>query len=72
MIGHEGQRECAWKCDGRGEGLCKEVNHRDGKGSKDQRDDPEVSFWFCEGVELVGEDEKEGGMEISWVLFVKL
>jgi hypothetical protein len=60
VIGHQGQREGTEKCNVRRKLSCKEIDHGDGEGSENQRDDPEVSFWLCEWVELVGKDEKEG------------
>jgi hypothetical protein len=65
MVGHEGQRESAGEGDERRKLSCKEIDHGDGKGSKDQRDDPEIPFWFGEWIELMSEYEKERRMKIS-------
>ncbi len=53
MVNHESEREGARKSNGGGEELREKVDHRDGKGSKDQRNDTKVPFWFCERVKLV-------------------
>jgi hypothetical protein len=71
MIDHEGQREGAEDGDGGGELCCQEVDHGDGEGSEDKGYDAEVPFWFCEWVELVGENEKKGRVEESGVLIIE-
>jgi hypothetical protein len=53
MVGHESQRKGTGESDGRGKSSCKEIDHGYGKGSKDQRDDPEIPFGFGERIELV-------------------
>ena len=71
VVGHEGQREGAGKGNVRRKLSCKEIDHEYRKGSKNQRDNAEVSFGFWERIELMGEDEKERRMEEGWVLFIK-
>ena len=71
MVGHEGQREGAEEGDMRRKLPRKEIDHGNGEDSKDQGDDPEVSFGFGEGVELMGEDEEERRMEKGRVLFIE-
>ena len=71
MVGHEGEGEGAGEGDGRGESSGEKIDHRDGEGSEDQRDNAEISFWVLEGIEEVGEDKKQGRVEESWVLFVE-
>jgi hypothetical protein len=71
MVGHEGQRKGTWKGDGVGEGSSKKIDHGDGEGSEDQRDNAKIPFWVLKWIKEMGEDEKEGGVEESWVLFVK-
>lgn len=51
MVSHEGKGEGARKCDSRRKLSCKKINHEDGEGAKDERDDAEVPFGFFEGVE---------------------
>jgi hypothetical protein len=72
VVGHKGQRHGAWKGDERRKLSCKQVNHGDGKGSEDQRDDPKVSFGLGERIQLMGENKKEGRMEIRRILLIKL
>lgn len=50
---------------------CKEVEHRDGKGSEDERDDTEIPFWFWKRIEHVGEDEEERRVKIGRSFFIK-
>jgi hypothetical protein len=71
VISHEDQRESAGEGNGRGEGFGEEVDHGDGEGAEDQRDDPEVPFGFGEWIKLVGENKEERGMKIGWILFIK-
>ena len=71
MIGHEGQREGAGKGDGRRKLSGKKVDHGNGNGPKDQRNDTEIPFWFCKGIKLMSEDEEKGRMKKSWVLFIE-
>jgi hypothetical protein len=71
VVGHEDEREGAGEGDGRGERPCKEIEHGDGEGSEDQRDDTKVPFGFGEGIELVGEDEEERRMKIRGIFFIK-
>jgi hypothetical protein len=70
VIGHKGQREGAEKGNERRKLSCKEIDHRDGKGSEDQGDDSEVSFGLGEGIELVGENEKKRRVKISRILLI--
>ena len=70
MVGHEGQTESAGEGDERRKLSCKEIDHGDGKGSKNQRDDSEISFGFGEGIELMSEDEEEGRMKIRRIPFI--
>ncbi len=58
VIRHKGQREGTEKCNGGRKLSCKEIDHGDGEGSENKRDDPKVPFWFCEWVELVRKDKK--------------
>jgi hypothetical protein len=71
MVGHEGQREGAGKGDGRRKLPRKEIDHRDGEGSKDQRNDTEIPFRFCKGIKLMGDNKKKRRMEEGWVLFIE-
>jgi hypothetical protein len=71
VVGHEGQRESAGKGDEWRKLSYKEIDHGDGEGPEDQRDDSEIPFGFGEGIELMGEDEEERRMKIRWVLFIK-
>ena len=71
MVSHKGQREGAEKGNERRKLSCEEINHGDGKGSKDQGDDSKVSFGFGERIELMGENEEEGRMKIRWILFIE-
>ena len=50
---------------------CKEIDHRDGKGSEDERDDSKVPFGFGERIELMGENEEERRMKIRRILFIE-
>ena len=45
MIGHKAQRKSAGKGNGLRERPCKNVDHRDGERSEDERDDPDIPFW---------------------------
>jgi hypothetical protein len=72
VVGHEGQRKRTGKGNGRRKLSCKEIDHRDGEDSEDQRNDPEVPFRLGERIELMGENKKEGRMKIRRVLFIKL
>jgi hypothetical protein len=49
----------------------KKVDHGDGEGSKDQRNDTEIPFGFCKGIKLMGENEEKGRMKEDWVLFIE-
>jgi hypothetical protein len=71
VIGHKGQREGAGKGDERRKLPCKEIDHGDGKGSEDQRDDSKVPFGFGERIELMGEYEEKGRVKIRRILLVK-
>jgi len=71
MVGHKGQREGAEKSDQRRKLPRKEIDHRDGKGSENQGDDPEVPFGLGKRVQLMGENEEEGRMKIRRILFIK-
>jgi hypothetical protein len=71
MVGHEGQREGAGKGDGKRKLPGKYVDHRNGKGSKDQRNDTEIPFWFCKGKQLMGQNKKKRRMKEGWVLFIE-
>jgi hypothetical protein len=71
VVGHKGQREGAEKSNERRKLSCKQIDHRDGKDSEDQGDDPEVSFGFAEGIELMGENEEERRMKIRRILLIK-
>ena len=68
VVGHEGQRQSTGEGDRRRERSCKEIEHGNGEGSKDQRDDPQISFGLGKRVESVGEDEEEGRMKKGGVL----
>ena len=72
VVGHEGQREGAGEGDGGGELPCEEVDHGDREHSEDQWDDPKVSFWFGEGIELVGKNKEERRMKIRGILLIEL
>jgi hypothetical protein len=52
--------------------FCEEIDHWNGKASKNQRENAEISFWFTERIKRVGKDEKEGRLKISWVFFVEI
>jgi hypothetical protein len=52
--------------------VSKEIDHRDGESSKDQRNDSKVSFRFGERIEHMGNHEEKGSLEIIWVIFIKL
>jgi hypothetical protein len=72
VVSHKGQGKCAWKGNRRRKLLSKEIDHRDGESTKDQRNDSKVSFGFGKGIELMGNHEEKGSLEISWVIFIKL
>ena len=72
MVSHEGQSEGTGKGDGRRERSYKEIDHGDGESSEDQWDDPKVSFWFGEGIELVGKNKEERRMKIRGILLIEL
>ena len=71
MVGHKSQRKGARKSDSHRELSGKQIDHGDGEGSEDQGDDSEVSFGFWEGIELMGENEEEGRMKVTWILLIK-
>jgi hypothetical protein len=71
VISHEGQREGTGEGDRRRERSCKEIEHGNGEGSEDQRDDAQISFGPGKRVELVGEDEEERRMKKGWVLLIE-
>ena len=71
MVGHEGQRGSAGEGDGRRKLPCKEIDHGNGEGTEDQRDNSEIPFRFGKWIELMGEDKKQRRMEIRGVLFVE-
>jgi len=71
VVGHEGQREGAGEGNERRKLSCKEIDHGNGKGPKDQRDDSEITFGFGERIELMGEEEEERRVKIRWILFIK-
>jgi len=71
MVGHKGKGKSTSKGDGTRKLSCKEIDHRDGEGSEDQGDNPEVSFRLGERIELMGKDEEEGRMKISRILLIK-
>ncbi len=72
MVGHEGKGDGAGEGDRGRELFGEEVEHGDGEGAKEEGEDAEVSFWFLEGVEEVGEDEEEWGVEVGWILLIEL
>jgi len=72
VIGHEGQCEDAREGDRRRERSCKEIDHRDGEGTKDQGDNTEVPFWFSERVKLMCKNEKQRRLKICRVFFIKI
>jgi len=71
MVSHEGQSEGTGKGDGRRERSYKEIDHGDGESSEDQWDDPKVSFWFVEWIELVSEDKEERRMKEGGIFFIE-
>jgi hypothetical protein len=70
MIGHQSQCNGGWEGNFGREGPGKQIKHRQGEHSKNQRNDPEIPFGFWEGVKNVGEDEKEWGVKVGWILLV--
>lgn len=72
MVSHDSEGEGARESDSRGKGGRKEIDHDNGKGTGDERDDAEILFGFGKRVELVGEDEEEGGMKKCGVFSVEL
>jgi len=58
VVGHQCQREGAGNGDGMRKLSSEEIDHGDGESSKDERNDPKVSLWFGEWVELVSKDKK--------------
>jgi hypothetical protein len=71
MVGHEGQRKGTGKGDERRKLSGKEIDHRDGEGSEDQGDNPEVSFGLGERIELMGQNKEKGRMKIRRILFIE-
>jgi hypothetical protein len=71
MVSHKGQGKCARNSNRPRKLLSEKIDHRDGEDSKDQRDNPKISFRFGERIELMGNHEKKGGLEISWIVFIK-
>ena len=71
MVRHKSQGKGAGKGDIRRELSGKKIDHGNGKGSKDQRNDTEIPFGFCKGIEVMGENKKKGRMEEGWVLFIE-
>ena len=71
MVGHKSQRKGAEKSNERRKLPCKEIDHGDGKGPEDQGDDSKVSFGFGERIELMGENEEEGRMKVTWIFLIK-
>lgn len=71
MIGHKGQRKSTRKGDAGREGSCEKVNHGDGKGSKDKRQESKIPFRLCKRIKRVGENKKKRGVEIRRILLVE-
>jgi len=71
VVRHKSQGKGDGKGDGRRKLSGKKVDHGDGDGSKNQRNDTEILFWFCKGIKLMGEDEEKGRMKEGWVLFIE-
>jgi hypothetical protein len=65
MVGHEGQRKSTGNSDACRELPCEEIDHGDGKGSENERNDSKVPFGFSEWIELMSKDKKQGRMKIS-------
>ena len=71
MGSDKSQGKGAGKGDGRGKLPGKKIDHGNGKGSKDQRKDTEIPFWFCKGKQLMGENKKKRRMKEGWVFFIE-
>jgi hypothetical protein len=72
VVGHEGEGECTGDSDAGRELFCEEIDHGDGEGSEDQRNNSEVSFGLGKGVEEMGKDKEKGGMKVSRVILIKI
>jgi len=71
MIRHKGQRERTGKSN-KGRKLSgKEIDHRNGEDPSDQRNNPQIPFWFFKWVEKMGENKKKGRMKEGWVSFIE-
>jgi len=71
MISHEGQRKSTRKGNGLRERSCEKIDHRDGESSEEKGYNSEVPFRFGERIKLVGKDEEERRMKVSWIPLVK-
>jgi hypothetical protein len=72
VVGHEGEGECTGDSDAGRELFCEKIDHWNGKGSKKQRDNTEISFRFGKWIELMGQNKKKGWVKVSGFLFVIL
>jgi len=70
MIDHEHKGEGTRGSDSRRELSRKKEDHRYGKDSRDERDDPEVSLRFCEGIKEMGKDEEKRRMQVVGLLLI--
>jgi hypothetical protein len=71
VVGHKSQGKNARKGDGRRKLSGKNVDHRNGKDSKDQRNNTEIPFRFWKGIKLMGENIKKRRVKVCWVLFIE-
>jgi hypothetical protein len=71
VVCHKCEGKGAGKGDGQGKRSGEEINYGDGEGSKDQRNDTKIPFWFCKGKKMMGENEEKGRMKEGWVLFIE-
>ena len=58
MIGHEGQKQCTQSGDSWRELFRKEIDHWDGKGSENQRNDAKISLRFWKGLKEMGKHKE--------------
>ena len=70
MVCHEGQTNGAGKSNSGREGSSEEIDHGDGEGSKDQRDDSEVPLGFCKRIKEMGQEIEERGLKVSGIFFI--